>query len=77
MIFSLLYLYTYIHVALYRCLHILFQLINAAVLSSIFNVHTHTYTHSPFPEGKYDFSTLWGAYMSGDTEKIQVRNSPN
>jgi len=27
---------------------------------------------SPFPEGKYSFSTLWGMYVSGDTQRLQV-----
>ena len=41
----------------------------------IFIIFLHTHTHSPFPEGKYDFSTLWGIYVSGDTEKIRVRHT--
>lgn len=27
---------------------------------------------SPLPEGKYEFSTLWGGYVSGSTQKLQV-----
>lgn len=27
---------------------------------------------SPFPEEQYSFSTLWGMYVSGDTQKLQV-----
>lgn len=28
---------------------------------------------SPLPEGRYKFSTLWGGYVSGSTQKLQVR----
>ena len=27
---------------------------------------------SPFPDGSYEFSSLWGLYLSGDTDKLQV-----
>ena len=42
--------------------------------SSFFFSIRYCLHHSPFPEGKCEFSTLWGMYVSGDTEQLQVKN---
>ena len=58
------------HIAITHTLSLLLYL---HFVTDLFTEHMHCTQHSPFPEGRYDFSTLWGVYVSGDTEKLQVK----